>query len=153
MAAMIADGPSASVPGESRYRGGVRNSSRATWLVIGIGLALLIASRFVRVNPPIWLILSAIVLILAITIGRQFGAGTVSGFRRPPRNVTPVEPPIAPGATIEPIARPPEIIVVEPGDDGERLEAKLQALDRLRANGLVTEAEYEAKRARLIAEF
>jgi hypothetical protein len=154
MAAMIADGPPASVPGESRYRGDVRNSSRATWLIIGIGFALLIASRFVRVNPPIWLVLSAIVLILAVTIGRQFGSGSVSGFRRtPPRNVTPDEPTIAPGATIEPIARPPEVIVVEPGDDGERLEAKLQALDRLRANGLVSEAEYEAKRARLIAEF
>jgi hypothetical protein len=132
----------------------VRNSSRATWLVIGFGLALLVGSRFVRISPSIWLVLSAVVVVLVLIVGRQFGAGSVSGFRRtPPRNVTPDEPTIAPGATIEPIARPPEVIVVEPGDDAERLEAKLQALDRLRANGLVTEAEYEAKRALLIAEF
>ena len=131
----------------------MRNTSRATWLVIGIGLALLVASRFVRVGPPIWLVLSAVVLILVLIVGRQFGAGAVGGLRRTPRNVTPIEPTIAPGATIEPINRPPEVIVIEPGDDGDRLEAKLQALDRLRANGLVTEAEYEAKRARLIAEF
>ena len=135
----------------------MRNSSRATWLVIGIGLALLVASRIVRVSPPIWLVLSAVVLVLVLIVGRQFGAGAVGGLRRNPRDVTPHEPRIASGPPSgDPVAgatHPPEVIVIEPGDDGDRLEAKLQALDRLRANGLVTEAEYEAKRARLIAEF
>ena len=111
-------------------------------------------SRFVRVSPPIWLVVSVALVVIAAIIGRQLVAGSRSGFRRPaPRNVTPAEPTIAPGTTVEPIARPPEVIVVEPADEAARLEAKLQALDRLRANGLVTEAEYEAKRARLIAEF
>jgi hypothetical protein len=132
----------------------VRNSSRATWLVVGIGLALLVGSRFVRISPPIWLVLVAVVIVIALVVGRQFGAGAMGGLRRtPPRNVTPAEPTLAPGAPIEPDARPPEVIVIEPGDDGDRLEAKLQVLERLRANGLVTEAEYEAKRARLIAEY
>ena len=45
------------------------------------------------------------------------------------------------------------MIVVDPPDDTERLESKLEALDRLRASGLVTDDEYEAKRAKLIADF
>jgi hypothetical protein len=32
------------------------------------------------------------------------------------------------------------------------LTARLEALERLRARGLVTDAEYEAKRAQLIAD-
>jgi hypothetical protein len=47
----------------------------------------------------------------------------------------------------------PTVIVVEQPDGGHRLAAKLEALDRLRADGLVTDEEYEAKRAKLIADF
>ena len=45
------------------------------------------------------------------------------------------------------------VSVVDPQDDTGRLESKLEALDRLRASGMVTDEEYEAKRAQLIADF
>jgi hypothetical protein len=45
------------------------------------------------------------------------------------------------------------VIIVDTPDGTERLATRLQALDRLRADGLVTEEEYESKRAQLIADF
>jgi hypothetical protein len=46
------------------------------------------------------------------------------------------------------------VVVIEPtGPGAETLEAKLLTLDRLRDDGRLTEAEYEAKRAQLIADF
>ena len=47
----------------------------------------------------------------------------------------------------------PSVVVIDQPDGSERLAAKLQALDALRADGLVTDDEYEAKRAQLIADF
>jgi len=46
------------------------------------------------------------------------------------------------------------VVVIEPtGAAGETLEEKLVTLDRLRDDGRLTDAEYEAKRAQLIADF
>jgi hypothetical protein len=70
-----------------------------------------------------------------------------------PRNVTPAEPQIGAAAASIAANRPAPVVVVEgtasPGDD---LESKLRTLDRLRGDGLVTDEEYEAKRASLIAD-
>jgi hypothetical protein len=135
----------------------MRSSSRAGFLLFALVLALVVGSRVVRLSLPWWLLIASIVLLVAVAIGvgRAFGGGVASAVRQPPpRNVTPEEPTIAAGAGPVPATRTPEIVVVEPTEDATaRLEAKLQALDRLRANGLVSDAEYEAKRARLIAEF
>ena len=135
----------------------MRNSSRTSFLLFGLVLALVIGSRVVRLSLPWWLLLASIVVLVAVGIGvgRAFSGGVAGVARRPaPRNVTPDEPAIPPGPAIAPAARVPEIVVVEAGEDATaRLEEKLQALDRLRANGLVSDAEYEAKRAKLIAEF
>jgi hypothetical protein len=133
----------------------VRNSSRSTFLLLGVALVALIGSRAVHLSLPGWLLLASIVLLVAIGIGvgRAFGSGGPGSRRPAPRNVTPDEPAIAPGPPIGPATTPQIVVVEPPADETDRLEAKLQALDRLRANGLVTEAEYEAKRARLIAEF
>ena len=72
------------------------------------------------------------------------------------KNVTPHEPALPAGEFAPEVSaapRAPSVIVVESPDGADLLGARLQALDRLRADGLVTDQEYEAKRAQLIADF
>jgi hypothetical protein len=56
-------------------------------------------------------------------------------------------------STIAPRPRPAPVVVIEHAAGDETLEAKLATLDRLRADGRLNDAEYEAKRAQLIADF
>ena len=73
----------------------------------------------------------------------------------PPRDVTPREPAIASGSSITPRPDPAPVVIVEPapGIAIETLEAKLATLDRLHDDGRLSDAEYEAKRAQLIADY
>jgi hypothetical protein len=134
------------------------------WLIIIAVVVLIVANRVGRSFGPIGLLLPLIVTIVAFWMlrtinGRATRRIRVDRWRPAQKDVTPREPAIAPREPSAPslVARPqnpPPVIVVDPSDrtvDG--LETRLQALDHLRAQGLLTEQEYEAKRASLIAEF
>jgi hypothetical protein len=120
-----------------------------------------IAARLSRSLGAFGLILTVFLVIVLVRLLRDV---LQSRFRRsgddhqPPatKNVTPQEGWLPPGVrpTGGSAATPaPSVIVVDPPDATEQLESKLEALDRLRASGLVTDDEYEAKRAKLIADF
>jgi hypothetical protein len=70
-----------------------------------------------------------------------------------PRNVTPPEAsnPTSPPITRRPAS--PPVVILDPAPAAETLETKLATLDRLRDDGRLTDSEYEAKRAQLIADF
>lgn len=138
------------------------------WLVVALIIGGLVAARYARVFGLLGILASvliAVVVILAIL--RAIGPTWVIGSRPPvpppdPRNVTPPEPPISTrsgsssgsSSTIGPRPASPPVVVIEPtGPAAETLEAKLLTLDRLREDGRLTDAEYEAKRAQLIADF
>ncbi len=140
-------------------------SSRQIWLLVGFGLAVLVVSRLSRAIGPAGIILTIALVLVFVWLARDLvlvrsRPGEGSRWRAPTRNVTPPEPRLdGPAAvdddtsTISSGARPPVIVVEPEAQPLDDLEQRLLALDRLRANGLVTEAEYEAKRARLIADF
>jgi putative oligomerization/nucleic acid binding protein len=131
----------------------VRNPARASWLLFfAFLIGSLVLLRFVR-SP--WL---AVVLLVAFVGIRLLLAVAATRWTREPaprptKNVTPVEPALPEGRLIAPDRPGPEVVVVDPEPPLDELEAKLAVLERLRANGLVTEAEYEAKRSSLIAGF
>lgn len=148
---MIADGPPPAGP-LLRYRGDVRNPVRTSWLLfiaflIGSGILL----RLVR-SP--WLAAIVIVAFVLVWMALTIVARTRSPSE-PPRpavkDVTPIEPKLPAGAIPPP--DPAGVVVVDPEPPMDELTARLEVLERLRARGLVSEAEYEAKRARLIADF
>jgi hypothetical protein len=96
-------------------------------------------------------------ILLVVAIVRLLGPSMFSS-RTPapppvPRDVTPRDDTVAPSSTIAPRPRGAPVVVIEPAPGDETLEAKLATLDRLRADGRLTDAEYEAKRAQLIADF
>jgi hypothetical protein len=148
---MIADGPPPAGP-LLRYRGDVRNPVRTSWLLffaflIGSGILL----RLVR-SP--WLAAIVIVAFVLAWLALTIVARTRSPSE-PPRpavkDVTPIEPKLPAGAISPP--DPAGVVIVGPETPMDDLTARLEALERLRARGLVTDAEYEAKRAQLIADF
>ena len=120
-----------------------------------------VAARLSRSLGAFGLILTVFLVIVLIRLLRdllqtRFGRGDDDRQRAATKNVTPQEGWLPPGVTPTgvPAARPaPSVIVVDPPGDTERLELKLEALDRLRASGLMTDDEYEARRAQLIADF
>jgi putative oligomerization/nucleic acid binding protein len=139
----------------------VRTSSNTLWLLVVVAMLAVVAARLSRSLGAFGLILTVFLVIVLVRLLRDL---LQSRFRRsgddhqPPatKNVTPQEGWLPPGVrpTGGPAATPaPSVIVVDPPDATEQLEAKLEALDRLRASGLVTDDEYEAKRAKLIADF
>lgn len=136
------------------------------WLVVALIIGGLVAARYARVFGLLGVLASVLIaVVVVLAILRAIGPTWVIGSRPPvpppdPRNVTPPEPPIStgsassPASTIgpRPAARP--IVVIEPTDPAaETLEAKLLTLDRWREDGRLTDAEYETKRAQLIADF
>jgi hypothetical protein len=140
----------------------MRNMPAVIWLLIGIGVSLVVS----RVGRPLGLVggVLAIVLVMVV-IGvawevvrtRARARGTYQPMATT-KNVTPREPALPAGDSRPPevsaaVSWAPSVIVVEPPDGADVLGARLQALDRLRADGLVTDQEYEAKRAQLIADF
>jgi hypothetical protein len=139
----------------------VRTSSNTLWLLVVVGMLTVVAARLSRSLGAFGLILTVFLVIVLIRLFRdllqaRFRRGGDDRQRAATKNVTPQEGWLPPG--VRPTGGPaaptaPSVIVVDPPDDTERLESKLEALDRLRASGLVTDDEYEAKRAKLIADF
>ena len=126
-------------------------------------MLVVVAARLSRSLGPVGLILTIVLVLILLKLARDL----LQARFRPPgpdrqpstKNVTPQEGWLPPGDHADPRPAPgsvrgpaPSVIVVEQ-DETERLETKLEALDRLRATGAVTDAEYEAKRAQLIADF
>jgi hypothetical protein len=136
-------------------------SSNALWLLVVVGMLALVAARLSRSLGPVGLILTIVLVIFLLKLARdllqaRFHPTGPETQRAATKNVTPREGWLKPGDAPVPgpaAAPTPSVIVVDPPDVTERLEAKLEALDRLRATGLVTDEEYEAKRAKLIADF
>lgn len=134
----------------------VRNRLIGSWLVF---LVLLLASTLaLRAIRMPWLAAVVVIAFALFWLAWNVAAARRSGPTprlRTTKNVTPDEPRLAAGDGGAPAdARSgPGVILVEAEPPVGELEAKLQALERLRANGLLTDAEYEAKRAQLIAEF
>jgi hypothetical protein len=139
----------------------VRTSSNTLWLLVVVAMLAVVAARLSRSLGAFGLILTVFLVIVLLRLLRDL---LQSRFRRSgddhqpaaTKNVTPQEGWLPPG--VRPAGRPaatpaPSVIVVDPPDATELLESKLEALDRLRASGLVTDDEYEAKRAKLIADF
>jgi hypothetical protein len=120
-----------------------------------------VAARLSRSLGAFGLILTVFLVIVLVRLLRdllqsRFQQGRDDRARAATKNVTPQEGWLPPGVrpTGGPAGTPaPSVIVVDPPDATELLESKLEALDRLRASGLVTDDEYEAKRAKLIADF
>ncbi len=136
-------------------------SSTAVWLLLVLAMLAVVVLRLSRALGPVGLILTIVLVVVLIRLTRDL-LRFRSGPREPGRqtavtkNVTPREGWLPPGAAPIPgsaATPPPLVIVVDPPDATERLESKLEALDRLRASGLVTDDEYEAKRAKLLADF
>ena len=139
----------------------MRRPSNAIWLLLGLAVLAVLVSRLARGLGPAGIVLTFILVMVLIGLARELlrARSRPSGldrWRAATKNVTPHEPALPGDATPTPgsvEARGPSVIVVEPSDGTDRLGAKLEALDRLRADGLVSDDEYEAKRAQLIADF
>jgi hypothetical protein len=131
------------------------------WLLVVVAMLAVVAARLSRSLGAFGLILTVFLVIVLVRLLRDLLQARLRRSdddrqRAATRNVTPQEGWLPPGdgPTAGSAAAPaPSVIVVDPPDDTERLESKLEALDRLRASGLVTDDEYEAKRAQLIADF
>ncbi|HET9456408.1 MAG TPA: SHOCT domain-containing protein [Candidatus Limnocylindrales bacterium] len=138
----------------------MRTSTNGAWLAIGLFVILFVVGVVARSGDTAAIIVTVAITLIAVNALRSWHRaarpGGMPGWRPPMRNVTPADPRLGrPSGAREgnEIGSSPTVVVVEPEAALDGLEAKLQVLDRLRANGLVSEAEYEAKRARLIAEF
>ena len=138
----------------------MRNVSLVVWPIVGIAVSLVVS----RVGRPLGLIGSVLLIVLVmVVIGVAWEVVRSRLLTRRPyqplattKNVTPHEPALPAGEFAPEVSaapRAPSVIVVESPDGADLLGARLQALDRLRADGLVTDQEYEAKRAQLIADF
>ena len=143
-------------------RRAVRPVSRRTWnnawLLLLIVVVGLVATRYARSFGLLGVVAPVLGILLVVAIMRLLGPWTVSAGRPmpppAPRDVTPREPSVAPNSTIAPLPTQAPVVIVEPATGGdESLESKLATLDRMRADGRLTDAEYEAKRAQLIADF
>jgi hypothetical protein len=140
----------------------VRSTSfSASLLVIAVAAAIVVG-RLGRALGPMGIVLAIVLVVVALILLRNLvDAVRVRSAGRdhrqaPTKNVTPHEPALPPGAGFSEestAARAPTVIVIDPPDASEQLAAKLQTLDGLRAEGLVSDDEYEAKRAKLIADF
>jgi hypothetical protein len=146
----------------SRYREPVRRVSFGASLLLAAVAAAVVASRLGRALGLIGIVLVFVLFVVVLVLLRSLVEGVrltsadPNRRRAPTKNVTPREPALPPGAADAPesvAAKGPSVIVIDPADASERLAAKLQALDGLRADGLVSDDEYEAKRAQLIADF
>jgi hypothetical protein len=140
----------------------VRPVSRRTWnnawLLLLIVVVGLVATRYARSFGLLGVIAPVLGIILVVAVVRLLGPSTVSSGRSAPppapRDVTPRAPSVPANSTIAPRPTQAPVVIVEPATGGdETLDSKLATLDRLRADGRLTDAEYEAKRAQLIADF
>lgn len=131
------------------------------WLLLVLAMLAVVVLRLSRALGPAGLILTIVLVVLLIRLARdllrfRFGPKAPEHHAAVTKDVTPREGWLPPGAarTVGSAKTPaPSVIVVEKPAATETLESKLEALDRLRAGGRVTDDEYEAKRAQLIADF
>jgi hypothetical protein len=136
-----------------------RRAWNNTWLLLAIVVIGLVATRYARSLGLFGILAPVLGLLLVMAILRIAGPIWLARQRPPapppdPRNVTPEDRPTPTGSTIGRSAAPPAVVVIEPATGtNETLEAKLATLDRLRDDGRLTDLEYEAKRAQLIADF
>ena len=129
----------------SRYRGSVLLSPRFRWpifFVLLLGVSIL--ARLVR-SPALAIAIVVAVAILYVAALARITLRSQAAAPPPqaPRNVTPIEPRVT---------APPVVIVEGTASPGDDLDSKLRTLERLRGDGLVSDEEYEAKRASLIAD-
>jgi hypothetical protein len=122
------------------------------WLVVGVVLVTTIALRQLR--APTLVSLAVIGIVIVWIVYSMVSAARAA--RRPPerhatKNVTPVESALPSGRIAPRSDR--DVVILDAADPTARLAEKLDALDRLRADGVVSDDEYETKRAQLIAEF
>jgi hypothetical protein len=139
-----------------------RRTWNRTWLVVALIVLGLALAREARSFGPIGLLAPILIVVVTVII---VGAIAPSWLRRSPPSAAPpaprdVTPREAADASSSIAARPgpaPVVIIERPTAVGERPEAtlasKLATLDRLRDDGRLTDTEYEAKRAQLIADF
>jgi hypothetical protein len=140
-----------------------RRTWNRAWLVVALVIIGLAVAREAR-SFGIFGMLAPIVVVVVVVVIVGAIAPTWLRSSRPsaappaPRDVTPHEPAVQAGSSIAPRPSPAPVVIIEPATDpgempGADLEAKLATLDRLRGEGRLTDAEYEAKRAQLIADF
>ena len=132
------------------------------WLVVALVVVGLIAARYARAFGLLGILgsmLVAVVVVLAIlrAVGPTLGhplASALASARSPQHNAAERPTSSSSSSTIGPRPSTSPVVVIEPTEAApETLEAKLATLDRLRDDGRLTDAEYEAKRAQLIADF
>jgi hypothetical protein len=126
---------------------------RMIWSVAVTVIVLLVASRLGRPFGAAGIVVSVVLAMLTFQVLQLLGrrAAATPAPAPAPRDVTPPEPAVAAPIAARP-GTPPTVIVMEPTRSADELGARLAALDRLRADGQLSEHEYEAKRATLIAE-
>jgi hypothetical protein len=131
------------------------------WLVVAlivVGLAMAREARsfgFLGVVGPVVAFVLVLVIVRAVAPGWMVSSRRRSGPTPAPRDVTPREPAISAGSSIAPRPSPAPVVILDAAPDQAiaTLEAKLATLDRLHDDGRLTDAEYEAKRAQLIADY
>lgn len=142
-----------------------RRSWNVAWLVVLLAIVGVVVIRYARSFGPLGIIVP--IILVAVVVAVMRGAGPTWLYRSRsaapppvPRNVTPPEPMLSTRATIGPRPAQTPVVVIDTAarsgatrEAGETLEAKLATLDRLREEGRLTSAEFEAKRAQLIADF
>jgi hypothetical protein len=141
--------------------GALHTVTRRTWIGGGLLVALvvvaIVAIRFVRSFGPLGIVAPIVVVAVFLWVLHDFGLwrfrSRPSAASLGPRNVTPPEASTPNGPPITPRPASHPVVVVEPAPAAETLDMKLATLDRLRNDGRLTDAEYEAKRAQLIADF
>jgi hypothetical protein len=135
-----------------------RRTWNRTWLVVALIVVGLAVAREARSFGPIGLLAPILIVVVTVIIVPSWLRRSPPSAAPPaPRDVTPRE---AADASSSIAARPgpaPVVIIERPTAVLERPEAtlasKLATLDRLRDDGRLTDTEYEAKRAQLIADF
>jgi hypothetical protein len=137
-----------------------RRAWNNAWLLLAIVVIGLVATRYARSFGLFGILAPVIGVLLVMAILRILGPMWLARPRTPepppsPRNVTPAEAPAPTSSTIGPRAAPAPVVVEPAARDAEveTLETKLATLDRLHDEGRLTDLEYEAKRAQLIADF
>ena len=135
-----------------------RRTWNKAWLVVALVVVGLAVAREARSFGAVGMLAPILIIVVVVVI---VGAIAPAWLRpsRPsapppaPRDVTPREPAVGSSSEIAPRPASAPVVVIEPAAGDETLEAKLATLDRLRSSGRLTDAEYEAKRSQLIADF